>query len=717
MMVTYDKTLERVTTAMKSGNCGRAIHEMEVYLTAWPEPHTKDKLDTLKSDYQLLERSWQQGGNKEDDKSQYLLMLQRLYVLYANICHYHRMKASPYQNSLFTRVRKERQDWSLNSIRQEMESFVSEVTLLQLEPEHTRKQKSDKLYKEHQQRMNQLYEYVLTSRQWTDGVGRQFTDMLTAPTIDSIDQQLLISAVTLSAMNQFDMAKFRMLADVFSLSQDEAVRQRALIGWVLTMDADYAAVYPEQQQLIQQLTAEEEVCKELTELQIQLTYCLKAEEDTKTIHNEILPDLIKGSKMHLNQLGLSEQEEDPLEDILHPDAEEERMEKLEATYNRMREMEKQGSDIHFGGFSHMKRYPFFYDISNWFVPFYMQHPDIQQYTSKLEDNQMIRRLLQWNVFCNSDKYSFLIAFEQVLNMLPESARLMLKRGEASLDELEGDSENAKSKVFLRRSYLMDLYRFFRIFSHRSELCDPFDTESLPKVRCEFFSNSLFKGTLLESHKRDVVRMMRKNRFTTLADRVLASFPEDMRDVEYYLWRKDYDNALKLDSSNEYALAGAARQHFELSQYAEAAQLYDRLLQLHPDKRRYMLNKAVCLVNTEDYDEAVKLLYQLDYEEPDNLFVTRALAWALTCCGKLEQAERYYQKLTAQEQPTADDYHNYGCCLWLMGRITDAADMFRSYAEKAETGDAPLFLFEADWLRKRGITDFDINMMETLVFKL
>jgi hypothetical protein len=51
---------------------------------------------------------------------------------------------------------------------------------------------------------------------------------------------------------------------------------------------------------------------------------------------------------------------------------------------------------------------------------------------------------------------------------------------------------------------------------------------------------------------------------------------------------------------------------------------------------------------------------------------------------------------------------------LQGHIDEAADSFREYVEKAETGDAPLFLFEADWLRKRGLTDTDINIMEALV---
>ena len=713
-MNAFDASLERMARAIYSGNCGRAIREMEVYLTAWPEQQTQEKLNSLKADYDMLVSYWKKGVEDPQRQEVYQRLLQRIYVLYANIHHYLRMKASPYQQSLFTRVRQGQNDWSLSNIRKEMEEHVSNVAMLQLEPEHTRQQRSDTIYREHQQQMNKLFEYIVTSRQWTDHVSQQFSEMMTAPTIDSTDQQLMISAVTLSLLNKFDMGKFRMLTEVYRTTQDEAVRQRALIGWVLGIDEEVSLVYPEQETLVRQLLQTKEVCLELTELQMQLVYCLNAEKDTNTIQHEIMPDLIKGNNLRFNQLGLEENEDDPMEDILHPGASEERMEKLEATYRRMMDMQKQGADIYFGGFSQMKRFPFFYDISNWLVPFYIQHPDIQQYVSRMEGNRFLQHIMANNMFCNNDKYSFVIAFNQVVNMLPESMREMLKRGEMSMDEFEDQTDETQTPAFLRRSYLMDLYRFFRLFPHRSEMVNPFNTEQSETAACEFFALRIFKNSPLDEHKREIVRMLYKQHYQKMAERVLSTFPESMQDAEYYLWMKDYQQALALEPDNERALAGHARQCFADGQYQQALADYDRLLQLKPERERYLLNKAVCLVNLEHYEEALKLLFQLNYEQPDNDSVNRALAWALTCQGKLEQASKYYQALTQQEHPTAEDYHNQGCCLWLQGHIDEAADSFRKYVEKAETGDAPLFLFEADWLRKRGLTDTDINIMEALV---
>ena len=713
----YDKALRRVTRALVEGNCGMAIHEMAVYLTAWPEQHTQEKLNQLQDDYDQMTSHWQRGEEDPQRETFYQQLLQRTYVLYSNVLHYHRMKASPYLYSLYTRVRQNRKDWSLAAIRQEREDFVSSVAMLQLEPEHTRKAKSDALYKTHQQQMNQLFEYVLTSRQWTDSVGRQFTALLTAPTTDSNDQQLLVSAVTMSIINQFDMAKFRMLTDVYRTSNDEAVRQRALIGWALSLNKELAKVYPEQRTIVGELLQSENVCQELTELQIQLVYCQDESKDTNTIMQEIMPDLMERSNLKMTNLGLTETEEDELESVLHPEKEDERMEQMEATFRRMMDMQKRGSDIYYGGFSQMKRYPFFYDISNWVVPFFMEHPDIQQQVARLDGNRFLQQVMKEYAFCNSDKYSFLLGFEVVINALPDSVREMLRRGEASLNELGAGDDTTPPSAMERRLAVMDLYRFFRLYPHREEMDDPFQ---LNGPHWNFFSNPLVAGTPLDAHKREVVRTMRKHQYPWSARQVYETFPEEMHDVEYYLWKEDYQKALLLEPENERVLALSARQCFNFGLYEEAVAKYQKLLELLPGNVRYLLNKAVCLVNMGQYDEALTVLYQLNYEHPDDLHVCRALAWALTCQGKLEQADRYYrQVMEAEEEVTGEDHHNYGCNLWLEHRIEEAAAQLRHYAEKREKKEKKdeeesLFKDDVDWLKKRGISDAEINMMETLV---
>lgn len=714
-MGTTDIALERMFQQIITGNAGLAIAEAETYLAAWPNPQTAEKLRAIKDEYLLMAGYWTKGVRDPQLEQQYQRLLQRVYVLCANIAVFRHIKASSYLSMLHINARKPGYRWAMDDIRRELEGFVSDVALLELEPEEQRKQKSRDTYRRHQQYVNALFNYILTSHAWTGGTGEAMLELLLAPTVDSTDQQLLVSAVALSLMNRFDMVKFRLLTNVYRLSADEQVRQRALVGWVLGSDDDFIGVYPEQRTLVADMLRDEAVCSELTELQMQLVYTLNAEKDTTTITKEIMPDLIKNNNFRITRNGLEEIPEDPLEDVLNPDASEQRMERLESSFQRMIDMQKQGADIYFGGFSQMKRFPFFYDISNWLVPFYMQHPDISEFVEHAGSSTMLEKMLRRGSFCDSDKYSFVMAFQQVLNHLPDKFKQMVNSGEAMLGN-EIEPEELQSATFMRRSYLMDLYRFFRLFPNRSALCNPFDTTKSELGFCLFFTSALFSSTPLEAYKPKVTAMLKKQRLNASATLLLDSFPETMHDAQYYLWRGDYAAALRLEPDNERALAGHARELFKAGRHDEAEACYDRLQLLHP-KTGYVLNKAVCLVQMEEYEEALRWLYQLNYEHEDDDNVTRVLAWALTCSGKLEQAAKYYSQLTVADTATAEDYQNQGCCLWLMERISDAADSLHKYAKlSGVSADSPNFL-DTDWLQRRGISDTDIKMMTALVASL
>ena len=708
-MGALDISLERIYRQLTTGNVGRGIAEMETYLAAWPNPQTSQKLADLKSEYALLEDYWLRGVKDPLMEEQYQHMLQRLYTLFANIAIHRHLQASSYLQGIYNSVRTSDNRWTLDAIRQEMEGFVSDTALLELEPEDQRKEKRQALYKHHQQQMNALFNYLLTSHIWTAGIGRDMEQLLLSPTIDSIDQQLLISAITLSLMNRFDWVKFRLLVNVYRQAVDQPVRQRALVGWALSIDDNYLAVFPEMRTLVAELLQSEEVCRELTELQIQLVYTLDQEKVTTTFQEEIMPGLMKNNGFRITKDGIEEVDDDPMEDILHPGASEERMEKLESTYRRMIDLEKQGADIYFSGFSQMKRFPFFYDMSNWLVPFFIDHPDISAYLSSIGENRFMEKLLIHRPFCNSDKYSLVMVFQQVMNRLPSNLIDILKRGEAELDDEEA-ADMMGHPFTIRRGYLMDLYRFFRLFPNRAALFNPFDERKQEAGMCLFFASAVFQGTPLEAHKREVVTALLKHKMGTVAQLLLDTFDEEQRDVQYYLWRKDYERALELAPDNERALAGQARRLFAAQCFAEAEDCYDRLQLLHPEKTGYVLNKAVCLVRQDDYEEALKLLFQLNYEHDDDNGVLRVLAWTLTCCGRVDQAIGHYRQLMERVEPTAEDYQNQGYCLWLMGQTTEAAESFRKSIEKSQSDVDEASLFDKAWLAERGISDMDVKMM-------
>ena len=360
----------------------------------------------------------------------------------------------------------------------------------------------------------------------------------------------------------------------------------------------------------------------------------------------------------------------------------------------------------------MKRFPFFYDISNWFTPFFFEHPDIIHFVKRAKGNKFLEKMMRVGPFCDSDKYSFVIAFQQVMEQIPESMRKMLDRGEATMGEVP--MEELTTPAYMRRAYLMDLYRFFRLYPNRQEFENPFAVSSSSLGRCEFFSKYMFKHSPLEAHKDQIVRLLIRQKLQEPANILLDTYDEDHRSVQYYIWREEYDKALELEPGNERAMRGKARQLFDMGIYDEAEEVYDELLLLHPDDATYLLYKAICQIRMREFDKALKLLYRLNYENPDDDKVNRVLAWTHLCCHQLEQADKIYQRLTSVEKVYPEDWQNAAYCLWFSGKIDKAIDYFRKYIDAGGEEVRKRFCFDLMLLERYNISQPQVKMMEAAV---
>ena len=370
----------------------------------------------------------------------------------------------------------------------------------------------------------------------------------------------------------------------------------------------------------------------------------------------------------------------------------------------------------------MKRFTFFYELSNWFMPFYPNHPDVVEVMEKTGLNHFLNVMVEKGPFCNSDKYSFVFAFQQVINQIPQNMREMLERGEATVNELA--IEELESAAYIRRTYLQDLYRFFRLFPMRSAFVNPFDVNG----SYLFFADPIFSKTHLELFFNDVTAFFLKQDRLYNVLKLLANYGEARRDFQFWMMYgylaqhyanesalafsdlQSYAKALEIQPDHEKALAGFARALFSHEMYEEALETYDKLLTIRPDKKSYRLNFAVSLTNLGRYDEALKDLYRLNYEYPDDTNVNRVLAWTLVCEGKYEAADDIYDQLLTASIVNPDDLLNYGYSLWFSGHIDEAVDCFHRFLK--ETGYDPDFILEneADLLREKGITEPEQQMM-------
>jgi len=725
----------QIADMIKSGSLGKAIDALSNLLYTYPRLMSRERLETVMSDYQLMVDYWKRGFEDVQRPQLYEQLRRRLFTLNTDIAVQQWVSGEPILSQLHTSTRKNRADWTTASLCSDLEGFVTELALLELEPEHTRAEKEAELYTSHQEFSNQIFNYILTTRSWSDNVSASFEHILTSPTIDPIDQQQLVSAVTLSAMKVFDFNKFRLLVNVYLKASDEKVRQRALVGWALTLDSGVADVYPEMKTMLCDLLADEKVCEELAELQMQLVYCINAEDDRQTIEREIMPDLLKNGNYRVTPHGIEEIDDDPMEDILHPDAAEQRMEKMEESMQRMVDMQKAGSDIYFGGFKQMKRFPFFSSISNWFVPFYPQHPAIRHSWTQGRGRKFLRQLMSVGAFCSSDKYSFVLAFNFVSKQLPEDLLQMMERGEASMVGAELDDSEQNSPAFLRRMYLQDLYRFFKVYPQRSLFSNPF-----ADFRFLFFAQPLFFGTPLEKQAAGIATFLTKRRKYAEAAQVLQNCSESVYDYQFYMVSATvstktalqlnmelsghksltaalYAKALECRPDSQAALRGYARSVYSGHDYDAALDAYDKLLLLQPDESAYLLGKAVCLTSLTRYAEAESILFQLSYNHPDDQNIERVLAWTLVGNGKFAQAERIYVRLTEQEEVSPEDLLNYGYCLWLSRRVGQAVECFNRYAALTPSFDAitEFRQHEAQLLASHGITSVEVQLMADQIY--
>ena len=720
-----EEILSKTIGFLMDKRLSNAIEILEQLYVQRPSLMGHGEFEAIKADYQLMVEFMGRGFSDSHRESLYSSLLQRLYRVTADLeISWRCRNVSAYVNSF--RV-IDHLNTSHDFIRTVLESFVSDIAMLSLQPEETREQKTAELYERHHSFMNRLFNSLWTSCQWTDDDCTFYTELLLSPTVVSTDQQVIVSAISLGAMNQFDINKLKTLVNVYQKATDEHVRQRALVGWVLSV-FEGMDIFPEQDAIVRKLCENPAITKELLTLQIQFFYSKDAEKDNDKIQRDIMPDIMRNSNLTIGRLGIMEKEEDTIESILHQDADEKRMEQLEEKVRKMMDMQKQGSDIYFGGFSQMKRFPFFSDMVNWFTPFYLNHPALRSVINKLGDTKFLNTLMERSNFCESDRYSFAFALEQVISQLSSDIKEVMG-SDVALGPL-AESDDREDAISIRRTYLQDLYRFFRLYPTAKDFINPFEDNGKSDFVADtfFFTYKSFMGTGLDDVKlRLALHLYKHKQMMELAE-LLTTFQSD--DPRYAILMgytnidmgkaefayQFFDYALKAEPDNQWALKGKARAALDNEDYITAEEVYSKLLKLKPNHKTYTMNRCVALLKLGRTSEVREELFRLDYQYPDNMNVKRILAWAMLSDNSLDKASQLYDTLLTSN-PAHEDYLNAGYCQWAMGNIQKAVALFREWLAKSGKSAEQLlneFRSDEETLSMYNISETDCFLMLSLV---
>ena len=597
-----------------------AKHNVGKALRAMKETIAEDKLpgyivaryEDVKNDYRLMQDAMMRGLRDDKIDEVYADIMRKVYGAGLDVLIEEKVKR--YSSFAYARVSAQQTEAHPDAVRTVLEAYVQDMAMMAFEPENTRKAKMEKLTADHHAYMKQLFNALLVAPMWNDRRAADFADLLLSPTIDRDDALLLVSAVMLATMNVNDPYKWDMLAEVYVRATDKVLKMRALVGWVLSLPYDPRGprLFPFVQERIKAMLADKTTLKQMLDMQMQMLFCCNADADNEEIQRNIMPTLIKNTNLQMTRLGIVEKEDDPMKDIMDPNAAERDMEEMERKYRKMMDMQKQGSDIYFGGFSKMKTFPFFHDLCNWFAPFNAAHPALGAARERLAGSTFLNNLMENGPFCDSDKYSFALAIAQIMDRMPDNVKEMLN-SDATFGPTVSKVEQ-EDPAYICRSYLQSLYRFFRLYRSKRDFLNPFILDELEDNdgNALFMSYKLLACPEMEENavalcgfllKRKMMRKLMsmaicyKSSQNPRLVRFLALVP--MTDGK---WQEAYDlfASVPEDQHTEESLRGMAHCCMSLKRFGEAVAIYRRLLAMHPDSFSYQLNLAVCLMSSDAF---------------------------------------------------------------------------------------------------------------------
>lgn len=715
--------LDQAFESITSKRLIKTVSLLEQAVDKISDPVISVELDDIRQTAKAMFHYMSANADDPGRKKLYSGLLARTYRVYANMDLIWKATERDFYSALRRIIYKF--NCSGDFIKTVLETYVSDLAMLSLEPDSDKvQQKKNDIYTRHGDFMEKLFAAIVTSFGWSDELRDFWIEIVLSPTTDSNDALLITSSITIGAITEFDANKTIALADIYAKATDTALRQRALTGFVLSFDDRVLPLFPELKNKVREVASLPGAAHEMLELQKQIFYCLNAERDMKKIRDEIMPGLTGNAPYRINGNGMIEEKEtDRLQEILHPDDDDRATEEIEKSIQKITDMQQQGADIYFGGFSHMKLFPFFSRVSNWFLPYFPDQPDVAKARKDMGNGKLADILLAKSTFCESDKYSLIFALASVYNRLSPTLREMI----TSADNIGIDipEEEAKSPAYVRRQYLQDLYRFFKLHPLHNDLDSPFDNEnkkmflvseafSVPEIQKLLPSLAVF----LHDQKRhkemlSVLRNFSKKQRDTLTFHLLLA-SHYSHNGDYDLAVHAYSEALKKAPDNEMALKGAARSGMLDSEFDMAAEAYGKLLEKYPGHKTYLVNRALAMIGIEDYDEAAKALYEADYRYPDDNSVLRVKAWLLMHRQKSEEAMELYRRITV-DGGLPEDYLNMGYAFWAVNDYGGAAKAFKTFKDKKDGVDLHReFENDKELLKSYGILDDDFCIMVDLV---
>lgn len=606
---------------------------------------------------------------------------------------------------VFKDLKKQGEGIDIKEVKPTLEKFVSREAMLFLNHDLSKEeqdQASATLYQEWEECREKIFGRFVSSGHWNDEERAAVKDTILSPTVDSLTSQLLVSAITLSAATVFDMGKFTLLYDIYRQADDDEVKVRALLGWLLvSMNSSCYEQHPDFLSFAEQLTEDckndSDLLAEIIKAQKMLAVTVFSEQKSIDYTNDIMAslsnrflgnlknkvaDLLEADEDMRNIFGVDDddetsEEESPIRSV-DINTDEDGDPALNVGVDSplsMDEMMDKGIDILLPQFKMLRdQTDFFTHLYNWFMPFYLKNPHITEALGFVDEKRKFcKAFCSTARSCPADAYSLANLIVSHPNEIPENIVDCYDDPEDEEDGSESaDEEEIVNEFFkepeehrakrIRINYIRNLLRFSKFYIKKDELFTILDELDDDKPAYAVLAGPLFQDEFFDKYRMAIARYSFRREFPDMVDVMLEGVPCDTLEMHFMKgWvcmQKEDDHSLRMavdhfkemlkmqpDMKPVYLQLGIC--YRKLCQVDEYLENFDRLMEFkdsfsEEELFELKLEKLKFIIMNNRLEEAMPLAYELDYTHPESQMAGALLTQLLIKIGG-EHAEENFKK--------------------------------------------------------------------------
>lgn len=699
-------------------NAFESLMKLSVNLQDW---HVSEKLSELETNYKYMLHYLFEGVKDEQRESVYNNLLRSLYELTDDSAdELLKVESSNiYYEKL--RINTLRPQTSLSDYQRQLKDITESLAIVGLvEDGFERDSRLRELAIKRERIGAEVFNYVFIAPRAHKGNKNNYISFIDNVDIPVREKCLFVSALTLSLFHRFDADNVHVLMHTAKADESQ-LSSRAVVGLVIVMqmyDVRWG-LYPELQRQLDTLSEDIDFRKSVLRIIIQLIRSRETEKISKKVTEEILPEMMRfnslaGKKLNIEEL-MSESDFSDKNPEWQKELEESGLSKKLQEYSNL---QMEGADVFHSTFSSLKSFPFFSEMSNWFLPFDTSYSELSGLFPPGKNNNLLKAaIVDSGHMCDSDKYSFCLSVMQI----PSSQReMMMGQLGAESEEIkqlrrdEKDLNPSADEEVLSNQYIQNLYRFFKLNPNRGSFFDIFklqlnfydkksisplisDQDSMRKIALYCFDKNYFKEALSIFERLDQTPGVNDDIWQKI-----GYCKQMLNDIQGAL--EAYLKADLITPNKSWIIRRIAQLYRSLKQPELSLEYYEKAATLTPDNLSVELNIGHCYLELKDYEKALNSYFKVELlDEKKSRKALRPIAWAAFLSRKYDLAKQYYQQVL-DEKPTIHDYLNYGHVELCAGNLKEAIFRYTQAAERENDFELFTMLFDDDkqYLRGNGI---------------